>query len=358
MKCNVLIDWLTFSVRDCYDPLRVINWYLGMDCTLFQEQPYGLDGYERCMEFNGIKVLYQPRQNMDFQSMGVCVSMSGTGCRTFENHTKMFLDDAHDEQGTGYTAFPNLFQIICANNCNVSRIDIACDDHDGALNMDDIVESVMNNDVCTRMQKRQVVLSYDGVDKNGTTVYFGAPSSDFRVRIYDKAKEQGDLVSHWVRVELVFKGKNALAFVQNFVHCDSIGTLASGVINDKFRFIDRDDTNISRCSTCGWWVEFMENLTAVEIFSREVVDHPIEEIEDWALRQLAPSLGMLFKAKGSLWLADFLKQGQERLTQKQLNLVNDYRNSRLNGFHTGIYESNVWEQRMHYISDCCDLEAV
>ena len=168
-----------------------------------------------CKQFNGIKVLYQPRENMDFQSMGVCVSMSGTGCRTFENHTKMLLDDAHDEQGTGYTAFPNLFQIICANNCNVSRIDIACDDHDGALNMDDIVESVMNNDVCTRMQKRQVVLSYDGVDKDGTTVYFGAPSSDFRVRIYDKAKEQGDLVSHWVRVELVFKGKNALAFVQN-----------------------------------------------------------------------------------------------------------------------------------------------
>ena len=176
MKAQILIDWLTFTVKDVYDPLKVITWFLGMDSCLFQDQPFGLDGYECCMEFNDIKVLYKPRENMNFVNMGCCVQMSGNGCRTFETYSKLHLDGNIDEQGTGYTVFPALFQLLLANDCNVSRIDIACDDHDGSLDMQDIVDSVMRNDVCTRMQKRQVVLSYDGVDRNGTTVYFGSPS--------------------------------------------------------------------------------------------------------------------------------------------------------------------------------------
>lgn len=325
MKAQILIDWLTFTVKQCYDPHKVINWYLGMDAGLFQEKPFGLDGYQNCMEFNNIKVLYNPREDVNFVNMGVCVQMSGNGCRTFETHSKLHLDGNTDEQGTGSTVFPALFQVLLANQCNVSRIDIACDDHDGVLDLDVIVDCVMHNDVNTRMQKRQVVLSYDGLDRNGTTVYFGAPSSNFRVRIYDKAKEQGNLVSHWVRVEMVFKGKNALAFVENFVNCDSIGTLATGVINDKFRFINRDDVNITRCSTPDWWVDFMENLSAIEILSREVMQHDIDTVEEWALKQLAPSLGMLYKAKGDLWLQSFINKGQKAMSLKQQKLVEDYR---------------------------------
>ena len=35
MKCQVLIDWLTFSVKET-DPNKVIQTYLGMDPALFQ----------------------------------------------------------------------------------------------------------------------------------------------------------------------------------------------------------------------------------------------------------------------------------------------------------------------------------
>ena len=243
--------------------------------------------------------------------------------------SKLHLDGNTDEQGTGSTVFPALFQLLLANQCNITRIDIACDDHDGVLDMDDIVSSVMSNDVNSRMQKRQVVLSYDGIDRNGTTVYFGSPSSDFRVRIYDKAKEQGDLLSHWVRVELVFKRKNAQAFVESFVNCDSLGTLATGVINDKFSFIVRDDINISRCSIADWWVVFMENLQAVTILSREEVQHDIDAKEEWFVRQMAASFGMLYTAKGDIWLQEFIKKGQAAMSDKQLKLASDYRNAAL-----------------------------
>lgn len=336
MKCNVLIDWLTFTVKDCSDPYWVISWFLGMDGSLFQEMPYGLNGYDHCLRFNDIMVLYAPRENENFQNMGVCVSMSGNGCRAFEMHSKLALDGCTDQQGTGSIAFPALFQLICANNCNVSRVDLACDDKEGLLSMSDIVQACMDNNVNSRMQKRQIVQSFDGVDNSGTTVYFGAPSSDFRVRIYDKAKEQGDFKGHWIRVELVMRGKNAMGFVDNFVNCESIGKLATGIINDKFSFIDRDDVNISRCSVSGWWLEFLGSLEAIQIFTRELCTHSVEEVADWAVRQLAPSLGMLYKAKGSAWLSEFLKDGFQRLSNKQLTLIEDYRNS-----HGGKFPSNL-----------------
>lgn len=327
MKCNVLIDWLTFTVKNCQDPYTVIAWYLGLDGSLFQEMPYGLNGYDHVLEFNDIQVMYAPRENANFQDMGVCVSMSGNGCRTFETYSKLSLDGCTDTQGTVNTVFPALFQLICCNECNVSRIDIACDDHAGALDMSQIVEACMSNNINSRMQKRQIVQSFDGVDNAGTTVYLGAPSSDFRVRIYDKAKEQGDFKSHWIRVELVLRGKNAKAFVENFVNCESIGKLTTGVINNKFSFIDRDDCNISRCSVCGWWLEFMESLEAIELFSREVVTHSIEEVSDWVVRQVAPSLGLLFKAFGGVKFHDTLvRPGINRLTSKQITLLEDYLN--------------------------------
>ena len=77
--------------------------------------------------------------------------------------------------------------------------------------MDDIVWKVQDNEVNSRLTKRSVVVSYDGTQRNGSIMYIGAESSDFRVRIYDKALEQST-DGHWVRVELVMCGKNSSAF--------------------------------------------------------------------------------------------------------------------------------------------------
>lgn len=329
MKCNVLIDWLTFTVKDCYDPYKVISWYLGLDGSLFEPMPYGLNGYDKVLRFNDIMVCYEPRECVDFRNMGVCVSMSGNGCRAFETYSKLSLDGCIDTQGTPNIAFPALFQLICANGCNVSRIDIACDEHDGVLHMDDFAECVRTNSINSRMQKREVVMSYDGIQNSGCTVYLGAESSDFRVRIYDKAKEQGDYQSHWVRVELVLRGKNALAFVDNFVNCDSLGTLAAGIMNDKFLFIERDDENISRCSTCGWWLEFVGSIESIKILSREAVQHDVEEIQDWVIQQVAPSLGILFKAYGYACLNEIIDIGVARMSNKQNSVVKDYLKAKL-----------------------------
>lgn len=315
MKCQVLVDWLTFSVKT--DQVnQVIEDYLGMDPALFQDTGYGLLGYQKCKSFNDIVVCYEGRENDYFHDMGVCVSMTGNGCRTFETMSRL-----PDQAGSG--AFPVLFKKLAGNpSVNVSRIDIACDDREGYLDMQEIIKKTYANDINSRMARRQVVVSLDGTQRDGSTVYIGAPSSDFRLRIYDKALEQGE-TGHWVRVEMVMRAKNATGFVDQVV-LSSVGELAARVLNDKFSFIERDDTNISRCTVCDWWSSFVDDLESVRLFARQVVRHAVEQIAAWVDNQVAPSLSIIARSLGWDYLIDLVHRGRRRTTDQQESIVSDY----------------------------------
>lgn len=327
MKCQVLIDWLTFSVKE-QDPDKVIQTYLGMDPSLFQDTGYSLMGYNKVKRFSDILVCSDGREDDYFKDMGVCVSMSGNGCRTFETMSKLTLD-LKDRQGTSSVAFPALFQLLVSDtDANVSRIDIACDDRAGYLDMDAILTKTQTNEVNSRMTKRSTVVSFDGTQRNGATVYIGAPSSSFRVRIYDKALEQGES-GHWVRVELVMRSQNANAFVEQMTASENVGKLAAQVINDKFSFIERDDSNITRCSICSWWKDFVDELEAVRLVAREVIQHTVEQIGSWVETQVGPSLAILFQTMGWSYLFELAKDSAKRLSDKQISLVTDYNSLQL-----------------------------
>ncbi len=324
MKCQVLVDWLTFSVKSTEDPAEVIKKYLGMDPALFQDAGYGLLGYQRVLRFSDICVCYEPRENDYFKDMGVCVSMSGNGCRAFETMSKLTMQGAKDKQGMASIAFPVLFQLLASDeSANISRIDIACDDREGYLCMDDIVRKVQDNEVNSRMTRRSVVVSYNGTQRSGSTVYIGAESSDFRVRIYDKALEQGT-DGPWIRVELVMRAANANAFAAQLTNSESVGKLAAQVINDKFSFIDRDDSNITRCTVCAWWLKFVDELEAVRLVARSVAQHSVEQISSWVESQVGPSLAILFQTMGWPHVFEMAIEAKRRLSDKQRFLITDY----------------------------------
>jgi DNA relaxase NicK len=316
MKCQVLVDWLTFSVKE-QDPAKVIREYLGLDPELFQDAGYGLLGYNRVLRFSDICVCYEPRENDFFRDMGVCVSMSGNGCRAFETMSKL-------TQAGQDSVFPTLFQLLAADEtANVSRIDIACDDRKGFLNMEEIVEKVQANEINSRMTKRSVIVSFDGTQRSDSTMYLGAPSSDFRVRIYDKALEEG-VDGHWIRVELVMRHKNAAAFVAQMNSAPSVGKLAAQVVNDKFSFIERDDSNITRCTVCGWWQSFVDELESVRLVARCVIQHSVERIENWIESQVGPSLAVILNTLGWPHLFELARAAAGRLSARQLSLISDY----------------------------------
>ena len=68
MKCQVLVDWLTFSVKE-QDPAKVIREYLGLDPELFQDAGYGLLGYNRVLRFSDICVCYAAAHSSSAASM-------------------------------------------------------------------------------------------------------------------------------------------------------------------------------------------------------------------------------------------------------------------------------------------------
>lgn len=316
MNCQVSIDFLTFTDKLIDNPREMISTYLGMSPDLFEDPGFGLLAYRRSLYFGGIYVLYDGDNGSDdtLNTMtGCCVSMSGDGCRSY------------DEFSNHACAWYDLFWMIRENDCNVSRIDVACDDFDGLLDMDLIISFTRRNDIRSRMMKRQIVESLNGKDHAGSTVYIGSPSSETRVRIYDKKAEQElSDIEHWVRCELVLRGQNALAFVS--MACDhDIGELCSMVLNDKLAFIYRDDSNISRCSVAEWWSEFVGNIASVHLITSVKVKPNLERCAEWFRLQVAPSFAMLWDTFGMDLLSDILHDGRERLSDQQSALVEEFR---------------------------------
>ena len=328
MKAQISIDWCTFSVKDC--PVdKVIRDYLGMDPAFFRDESFAIMGFQNMKVCNHIMVCYNPRENEFFKNQGVCVSMSGSGCRAFE--TLSTFARGTDTHGMKNSAFPVLFSLLGAGIhdkvCNVSRIDLACDDKAGSLDMETIVYKVQANEINSRIAKRTVMQQFDGKDRSGATVYLGSPSSDCRVRIYDKALEQCT-DEHWIRCELVLRSKHAVNFVHAFNTADRVGTLAALIVNGKFSFIEMDDSNISRCSVCDWWAAFIDDLESLQLVSRETMQHSVERTVDWLRLQVSPSLAVVLKTFGFSALWEMAKEGEDRLSGSQLALIDDYNSLR------------------------------
>lgn len=324
MKSAATIDWLTFTLKMVVDPVAVIKDFLALDPDLFQSQDFGKFGYRKSMYFAGIFVYFDPAEGRKME-MGVCVSMTGVGCRTYEQHTRLTA------AGTPLRALIEKIHITDMVHC--TRLDLALDDKDKLLDLDRIADCVESGCVNSRIRKRTIYRGYDGSDRSGTTVYIGAPSSDFRIRFYDKAKEKYNpdderYYLHWVRLEMVMRGKNADGCVAAICNSDDLGLLASAILNDKLAFIERDsDSNISRCQICRWWLDFVDAVAAVKLVEKEDVPHKLERSIDWIRNQVAPSLSLIADARGFFLIREILALGADKRTKQQQALLDDYRNS-------------------------------
>jgi len=131
---------------------------------------------------------------------------------------------------------------------------------------------------------------------------------------------------HWVRVELVMRAENANAFVEEMTNAESVGKLAAQVINDKFSFIERDDSNITRCTVCGWWENFVDELEAVRLVARRVIQHGIDHMRSWIESQVGPSLYVLMKTMGIVDIYNIAAESAGRISAQQEALIIDFQN--------------------------------
>lgn len=78
--------------------------------------------------------------------MGVCISMCGSGCRSFETMSTHCFSDAG--------AFPHLIEMCYLDpDVSATRIDLAIDDHDEKLDMQVVSEYARVRSVDSRITK-------------------------------------------------------------------------------------------------------------------------------------------------------------------------------------------------------------
>jgi len=248
---NIIIyDWLSFSSK--IHTVRQIKEIIGFTNVTFQKI-YGFYGYRKRITYEGISILYDGYT----QDMGVMVDMSGQGCRTFET------------LGTG--DWDSLFELIKRGQekkrMNISRLDIAYDDHEGILDITKISVDTESGCYISKTRNFEVINS-----NKGKTVVHGSKSSGVFIRIYDKAKERGHADGrHWVRLELQLRDKNALGFIQNDT---DIGKKFRGVVYNYLRYVipNENDTNKRRWSDTAYWQKFIQSAEKIRIYQKPGIE--------------------------------------------------------------------------------------
>ena len=94
------------------------------------------------------------------------------------------------------------------------------------------------------------------------------------------------------------------------------------------RFINADDSNRSRCSTCSWWVSFLETLTGSKLSSGPVKTVQFRKTLHWFNHSVAPTFWGLTACLGIEFLTCLHETGRNKIKERQLQLIEDYMNNR------------------------------
>ena len=301
IKDNViLVDWLTFTVKGAH--LDFAKQLLGMGTVPWEQIDKYMNGYPSRLFFGGVSILYGATDEM-----GICINMSGQGCRTYETH--------------GDNAWISLLhQIWFFDRFNVTRLDVAYDDHSGILDIDRIRVDVDQQLYVSK--SRNWTIEYGS---EGTCIYIGSKKSDMLIRIYDKAAERGyDADTHWVRLELQMRDQIADGFLA-LLEDQAIGVTFRGVLHNYLRFVEPShDTNKSRWPLADYWDQLIDCVCQMRCWFAPGVEYNMINLENYVVRQAGSAIDVYLKIWGFSRLVEKLKSRSSVLAPKYKKLLQDY----------------------------------
>jgi len=303
-KNTIIYDWLSFSskIHTVEELIKII----GVSEARFQEI-YGFYGYSKRITYEGISILFDGHGS----DMGVMLDMSGQGCRTFES--------------LGSGDWESLFDLVKhwqgEKRMNISRLDIAYDDHEGILDISKISNDTEAGFYIAKTRNFEVINS-----SKGRSVNHGSKSSGAYIRIYDKAKERGYTDDrHWIRLELQLRDKNALGFIQNDT---AIGLKFLGVVSNYLRYVmpNATDTNKRRWHDTEYWQNFIRSAEKIRIYQKPGIDYDERNLEAFVLRNSGNSINVFRKIFGDANLIRALDiiDCEAKYSLKQKKLIEKY----------------------------------
>jgi len=311
MSSSILsIDWLSVTLPATSwtsgDPREILE-LLDLPKDDFEERDRGFYAYSHSAKIcggAGMVAWGGKRQN-------------GTLHVSFPGSALAFFRDVLERKVTG------LLDLLLNLGAKVTRLDLAFDDRPSVSDACPVLfyEKLMGclcvGAVQSRMRNYRVVQDkvkigevFDAASQ-GWTIYIGSRCSNSFVRVYNKAAEQA-VEGHWVRVELVVKGKKAPVFArawqaQGFASGYAVGLLL-GLLDFKEQLAD---SNKSRWPTAAFWVDFLGTFEKVTVAVTAKM-RSAEQTRQWVFRQVAPALAVLDLVWGdNIWL-NLVEDGASR----------------------------------------------
>lgn len=294
----VIYDYLTFTSK-IHNHTAIID-LLGLQDIQF-ENLKGFYGYQDRLFYDGISIHYNGRDDM-----GICVEMSGKGCRTWEKY--------------GNSDYDGLFAEIIANynddsekrQMNLTRLDVAYDDFTKVLDLPLLCRETQNKNFVSRFKDWEVIYGNKGIAVN-----HGSNKSNIYVRIYDKRLEQKveKKIEHWVRCELQIRHECAIGFI---MLKDTIQKKYFDVLNNYLRYIvpSGNDSNASMLDTAPYWLNFLESAESKSIFHKPADNYSFEKLYSFVNNQLSGAISTYIDIVG---VEQFLTDINRSRKGKKLN---------------------------------------
>lgn len=301
--------------------------------------------YSDCFVWNCIRI-YIPSLDR-FNDMGFMVELSGQGCRFIEdNFKKKYHTVLFD-----WKMFALRLRSLVDNDVelNINRIDFAYDDFAGVLDMSVIENAAIKREYVSlfrtlpHKEETHKALEWSQIkdlseDSAGHTIYFGSKRSNTFCKFYDKLEEQKvkfannkeklnalSEIKHWVRFEFTFKRKQANSVVASMCELSEreFAFYLSEVINGYIRFIDRDDSNATRCTVKKWWSDFIGCASRSSLTCPGIPKDPVAGAVAWLSHSLAPTLSALIERFGQDDFISIIESSdpESRYTQKHRDII-------------------------------------
>ena len=299
----ILFDWLTLTSH-CDSPETIMQ-LLGLQHVSWQKMDKGRNGYRQRYFFENISILFDGAENM-----GVCVDMSGTGCRAFESYSKI--------------SWHELMQILYfeSGDYNVTRLDMAFDDHIGILDIDQLRDDTDDHLYVSRSRTWKVEYG-----SQGTTIYHGSPKSNMYIRIYDKAAERDLQNVHWIRVEMQMRDEIATGFIDGLM-IHPTGEQFRGVLHNYLRYVvdPGTDENMSRWPMAEYWSKLLAGVQQIRCWSAPGVDYNEFHLSNYVINQAGNALDCYLQIFGMDDLIRELGHRAVKMSPKYQRLLDKYNN--------------------------------
>lgn len=310
MENIILFDWVTFTTKDLsFENLLEL---VGLDSqNLPWELLNGHNLYKSRYHYGGISINFDGRRKTDKNGMpvemGTCFEMSGQGCRLFEEISNISI--------------PELFKRCKAADCHFTRIDIAYDDFNYCIPINNIIHDIHKFNWVSRVSEFRVE---EHAGHAGQTVYIGSRSSALFLRIYDKKFERSaDDIPYWFRLEMQIKQHKADDFIDKYLSGKwTIGELFFGVLDNFVRFVEptENDSNKRRWNKRQYWIKLLGDIERIKLATPKTTEYNLKRCKNFVYNTAANSVECLINYMGVVPFLKEMIKNKHDYTQKYLSI--------------------------------------